>query len=193
MTALDPAFARALARAGRTPAPAGSIAVNAKGRPVKAKRSSADQRARVRGGASAEAIVEAQNAACRMMKVADVYKIPTPTEGANGARRFSKRSTMDYGGWLRGGRGLAIEVKSCPGGAFYLAGVEPHQREWLDRAHGAGALALLVFVHGKPLHAVYPVPWASVRGAIRVDMADASAWRARDGETYLHRFVKGTT
>lgn len=142
-----------------------------------------------RSGATGEAIVDALRDAARLRRCADVRPIPTPTVGANGARRFVARSTVDALGYLLDGtaRVVAEEVKTCAAKRrFQLREVEPHQAAYLDGVERAGGVAVLTVVYG-PARLVSVHAWRDVRTLVSLGPDELAACRVT-AATYLARF-----
>ena len=94
-------------------------------------------------------------------------------------------------GTLRGGRAVAIEVKSCSNGRLDLDRLPPHQRAELEAVEQIGGLALVLVVVGGVAHAV---PWAAVRAAIEagarsLGVAEVEVYRCPPGRPYLQQFL----
>lgn len=154
--------------------------------------------------------------------VAWVEKVGAPTQPhlADGRAQFDTRGRLvsvvtglaptDYLGVLADGRGLVVEAKrragrlardrERPDGSEDRAGIARHQRELLDSAHRAGALALVVVEFERargPVRCAVPwgelaARWTSVRGgALSVGPEDLGDWHIADGALYLARFVRG--
>lgn len=168
------------------------------------------QRRRAKGGSRAEQHAKASHQAQQQAGVAEVHKVcsnVTILKHLGGGRvlgQLTEKSVVDCMGWMADGTGraIALEVKHVDVGAplrdgsprawrFPLAQLEDHQRAMLDRAHAAGAVALLLVVHGAELHAV---PWPVVAEALDAGQASLSAeqlepHRCRPGEPYLARWA----
>lgn len=167
------------------------------------------QRRRAKGGAQAEHLVEQLHGVCLRQGIAEVHKVSSNVKvtGSRGGRVFGVfvgKSTVDYLGWMLDGSGRVVvaEAKHVElephrkDGAprawrLPLDRLEDHQRAMLDRAHAAGAVALLLVVHGAELHAV---PWPVVAEALNAGQASLSAeqlepHRCRPGEPYLARWA----
>lgn len=155
------------------------------------RHSALSQARRSRVGAQAEAFVEQLNKVCKAARVAVVFKVSSHlkiTKYLGGGRvsgLLTGKSVVDCMGWMLDGSGrlVAVEVKHVDVGAplksgapaawrFSLEQLAPHQRELLASAHDAGAVALLLVVHGGW---AYPVPWPVVAAAIERDQASLSA------------------
>lgn len=146
------------------------------------------QRVRQQAGDRAEAVADALHALCERMGVALVRRVNSNLRlvrgaGSTGPRGMprvvpTKKSTIDCWGLLRGGRSVAVEVKSCSDGRLPFDRLPPHQRAELERVDQLGGLALVLVIVGGAAHAV---PWPAVRAAIE---AGAKGLGAREVELY---------
>lgn len=142
------------------------------------------QRVRQQAGDRAEAVADALHLACERAGVAVVRRVNSNlrlVRGGKGPRVVpTKKSTVDCWGVLRGGRAVAVEVKSCSTGRLDFDRLPPHQRAELERVDQLGGLALVLVVVGATM--VCAVPWPVVRSAI-----EAGARSLGVGEVALHR------
>lgn len=105
------------------------------------------------------------------------------------------KAPPDYIGILRGGRALVVEAKRRTGRLRRDGerdGIPAHQREWLDDADRAGALALVVveFVRAAGVTR-YAVPWGEIPWEGYSVGPDALApWRVNAG-LYLAPWTTG--
>lgn len=121
-------------------------------------------RARVKAGDAAEGFVEHLHRVCELQGVARVARVSTHLRLVAGGKVVpARKGTVDFLGCLRGGRMVAVEVKSCAAGRLDLDRLPPHQRAHLDAYDALGALALVLVVHGA---LAYAVPWPAVRAAL---------------------------
>lgn len=138
-------------------------------------------------GDHAESVVNTYHQYAENQRRAVLWKIPTPTRHLGDRIVYEKKSIVDYLGVLcANGRHIAEEVKSCWGASLDLAVVSPEQRAYLDKVWKAGAIALVTVVDQK--NVVYTLPWADIRGFVRVPR---EVWMPhRVGvDTYLVRFL----
>lgn len=153
-------------------------------------RRSLGKRASQRSGASGEAVVSVYRNVARAGRTADVRTIATPTVGANGARRFRARSTVDGVGFMLDGTGrhVAEEIKTCASKRrLSLREVELHQRTYLDGVLAAGGVAVLTVVYG-PTRDVFVIPWIEARGMDSLGTRELAPYRVT-APTYLRRFM----
>jgi penicillin-binding protein-related factor A (putative recombinase) len=136
---------------------------------------------RSRAGKAGEGHVEAALQACRLRKIARVFRIPNDMQAVRVRGQimaFPKRkSGPDYFGVLSSGRAVALEVKHCQAKRikrgisaprFDLGNIEDHQVRDLIEVHQMGGLAYVVIVHSGPgvEPTFYRVPIVVVWGAI---------------------------
>lgn len=157
-------------------------------------------------GAAGEAWCEQQHELLARRGVAVIEKLNPPTFGPNGRMSFARRSNVDYGGYLLDGSARAVlcECKGFAGDRLALSVVKEHQRARLDRAHAAGALAILVMIElrtdarGQALPvmaAAYAVPWWRAAAALDAKghgsllVRDVVQHRVRGGDLYLEPWV----
>lgn len=155
----------------------------------------ARQRARVKGGAAAEDLLEACHDACLACGVAYVHKVETPYRitGVHGAARtivYTARPGTDYAGVMLDltRRKVAVECKSDadPNGPVYLREVKPHQRTALDAAHAKGDVAVLAIVLGTGAgRTLYAVSWAEARDRVALRAKELKEHRVTPGTPYL--------
>jgi len=125
-------------------------------------------RVRQQAGDRAEAVADGLHAVCERAGVAVVRRVNSNlrlVRGGGGAPRVvpTKKSTVDCWGLLKGGRSVAVEVKSCSDGRLAFDRLPPHQRAELEAVDRLGGLALVLVITGLTACAV---PWSAVREAI---------------------------
>lgn len=155
------------------------------------RHSARSQSRRSRVGAQAEQFVERLHKVCEAAQIAEVTKVSSHIKitGALGRGRvvgvLTGKSVVDCMGCMLDGTGrlVAVEVKHVDVGAplksgapaawrFALDQLKPHQRAQLARFHAAGAVALVLVVHGGW---AFAVPWPVVAAALERDQASLSA------------------
>lgn len=147
------------------------------------------QRVRQQAGDRAEAVADALHGYCHRAGVALVRG------GAGGPRTVpTRKSTVDCWGVLRGGRSVAVEVKSCASGRLDFARLPPHQRAELERVDQLGGLALVLVIVGTD---AYAIPWAAVRDAVAegrkgFGASEVQVWRCDPRRPYLEAFLEAT-
>lgn len=154
-------------------------------------------RVRQRAGDRAEAVADQLHALCERAGVALVRRVNSNlrlVRGGAGPRVVpTRKSTIDCWGVLRGGRALAIEVKSCSDGRLSFDRLPPHQRAELERVDQLGGLALVLVVIGATM--VCAVPWSSIReelaqGRKGLGVADVQFYRCDPQRPYLEAFLE---
>lgn len=154
------------------------------------------QRVRQQAGDRAEAVADALHAACERAGVAVVRRVNSNlrlVRGGKGPRVVpTKKSTVDCWGVLRGGRAVAVEVKSCSTGRLDFDRLPPHQRAELSAVERAGGVALVLVVVGGVGHAV---PWKAVRGALEegrkgFSPREVEVYRVPGRRPYLELFLE---
>jgi len=82
-----------------------------------------------------------------------IDKIPTPVKvhrhlrGSLYEAFFQKKSTVDYVGILKGGKGIAFDAKSTAAKRFnWKKSVKEHQKEYLKAFQNLGGLSLSFFI-----------------------------------------------
>lgn len=153
-------------------------------------------RVRQQAGDRAEAVADALHAVCERAGVAAVRRVNSNlrlVRGPGGTTRTvpTKKSTVDCWGLLRGGRAVAVEVKSCSSGRLDLDRLLAHQRAELAAVEQLGGVALVLVVVGGVAHAV---PWAAVAAAIvagarSLGVAEVEVYRCHPGRPYLEQFL----
>lgn len=152
-------------------------------------------RVRQQAGDRAEAVTDALHAVCRRAGVAKVVRVSSHLrlvgKGAGLRTVPTKKSTVDCLGVLRGGRAVAIEVKSCSSGRLDLDRLPAHQRAELAEVEQFGGVALVLVIVGGVAHAV---PWAAVSAAIAagarsLGVAEVEVYRCPPGRPYLEQFL----
>lgn len=101
-------------------------------------------------GDAAEEFVKPFVSAAFGLKVADLFKVPTPTkQDKNGKIIYDEKSIADYTGFMMDGtaRHVAVEVKRCSEPSIPFDYVSPHQWEYLSRAKAAGSVCVVLVVH----------------------------------------------
>lgn len=127
-------------------------------------------------GMGTEALVRAAAAWMRAHGVALLHKVPTEVvvhreKGLNkrtgqpitrivGAH-FASPASVDFLGTLRGGRAVALEVKSTVAPDWSLHDMPEHQQGFAATWHGLGGLAFVV-VHFTRTGQLYRVPWGAM-------------------------------
>ncbi len=109
-------------------------------------------RSRANRGVAFERVLGAVHALYKREKIAVIEKIPTPMrlirwyDGLRFIGCFERKSTVDYQGYLGdGGRYVGVEAKQCSEKTkFKIDNIHDHQRDSLDAARRAGALAIVV-------------------------------------------------
>lgn len=156
------------------------------------------QRVRQQAGDRAEAVADALHEACRRARVALVRRVNSNlrlVRGGAGPRVVpTKKSTIDCWGLLRGGRAVAVEVKSCSSGRLDFDRLPNHQRAELEEVDRLGGLALVLVVVGATM--VCAVPWPSIRAAIEagargLGVGEVALYRCDPRRPYLEPFLEG--
>lgn len=156
------------------------------------------QRVRQAAGDRAEAVADRMHEACGLARVALVRRVNSNlrlVSGGGGPRVVpTKKSTIDCWGVLRGGRCVAVEVKSCSSGRLDFDRLPPHQRSELESVEALGGLALVLVVVGLT---AYAIPWRAVRDAIEAGRKgfgprEIQVWRCDPRRPYLEAFSEGT-
>ncbi len=168
----------------------------------------AQQHQRDANGKVGEAVAEMLHDICRREGVADVQKVPSSL--ANRGRdpcdpRFFRGTYthtvgVDYRGLLIGdgsGRGVYAEAKhvAADDGRYYLRALREDQRAQLDLAVRAGAVGVLVIVHGTTRQRVFAINWAAVQkleaaGARAIGLAELAGWLVPTGTAYLAHYLR---
>lgn len=155
------------------------------------------QRVRQRAGDRAEAVADRLHALCERAGVALVRRVNSNlrlVRGGAGPRVVpTKKSTIDCWGVLRGGRALAIEVKSCSDGRLSFDRLPAHQRAELERVDQLGGLALVLVIVGSTMACA--VPWAAIRAAIEagakgLGVGEVALYRCDPRRPYLEAFLE---
>jgi penicillin-binding protein-related factor A (putative recombinase) len=151
---------------------------------------------RQQAGDRAEAVADALHALCNRAGVALVERVSSHlrlVRGAQGPRTVAtKKGTVDCLGVLRGGRAVAIEIKSCASGRLDFDRLPPHQRAVLGRVEQLGGLALVLVVVGGVAHAI---PWRAIREALAegrkgLGAKDVEFYRCDPRRPYLEPFLE---
>lgn len=141
------------------------------------------QRVRQQAGDRAEAVADALHDLCNRAGVAMVERVSSHlrlVRGKGGPRTVpTKKGTVDCLGTLRGGRSVAVEIKSCASGRLDFDRLPPHQRAKLERVEQLGGLALVLVIVGGAAHAI---PWRAIREALAQGRKGLGA-----GEVEFHR------
>lgn len=155
------------------------------------------QRVRQASGDRAEAVADALHEACHRAGVALVRRVNSNLRlvrgGAGGPRTVpTKKSTIDCWGVMKGGRSVAVEVKSCADGRLSFDRLPPHQRAELERVEQLGGLALVLVIVGYVAHAI---PWKAVREALAegrksFGASEVQVWRCDPRRPYLEPFLE---
>lgn len=156
------------------------------------------QRVRQQAGDRAEAVADALHRACHLAGVAMVRRVSSNLRlvggGKHGPRTVpTKKSTVDCWGTLRGGRSVAVEVKSCASGRLAFDRLPPHQRAELEEVDRLGGLALVLVIVGTVAHAI---PWRAIREALAqgrrgFGVGEVEVWRCDPRRPYLEPFLEG--
>lgn len=156
------------------------------------------QRIRQQAGDRAEAVADALHALCNRAGVALVERVSSHlrlVRGARGPRTVAtKKGTVDCLGVLRGGRAVAVEVKSCSDGRLAFDRLPPHQRAVLERIDQLGGLALVLVIVGGAAHAI---PWRAIREALAqgrkgLGVAEVQFYRCDPTRPYLEPFLEAS-
>lgn len=175
------------------------------------RRSEGGRRASKRGERTELLVIGAYHETALRTGLARVEKIATPHRRVGPAPAgsppgafvavYAKKPSVDCFGFTLRGAPLAIceEVKGVSvtrvrGGfaPFNVGRIEPHQREALDLAAGAGHVAVVTLVFGEGVTAhVYVIPWSwmSSRTSVHEEEARDAGFRVTP-ETYLVAEVK---
>lgn len=105
---------------------------------------------RKRLGDAAEEFVKPFVSSAGAMKVASLFKVPTPTaRDKNGKIIYIAKSIADYTGFMLDGTGrhVAVEVKRCSEPSIPFDFVSEHQWEYLSAVRKAGGVAMVAVVH----------------------------------------------
>lgn len=155
------------------------------------------QRVRQAAGDRAEAVADALHELCYRAGVALVRRVNSNlrlVRGGAGPRVVpTKKSTVDCWGILRGGRCVAVEVKSCSDGRLSFDRLPPHQRAELEAVEQLGGLALVLVIVGGVAHAI---PWRAIREALAegrkgLGVREVEVWRCDPRRPYLEGFLDG--
>lgn len=115
-------------------------------------------------GSQFENMVEHTNSWYRMQGVARVDKIATPTRLVDGRMFYAKKSTVDYIGFVRGGRAVAFDAKACKQNRFSKRNIKEHQAVYLHDVTTLGGTGFfLVFMEVVDRVFVLPVTSAWVK------------------------------
>ncbi|RYZ17300.1 MAG: hypothetical protein EOO70_02330 [Myxococcaceae bacterium] len=156
-------------------------------------RSAAAQK-RQKAGDVAEKYVDTLHAICEQTGVAIVRRVSSHLRLVGGGRAVAtQRSTVDCLGVLRGGRAVAVEIKSCADGRLKLSQLPDHQRAELGAIERAGGLALVLVVQPFPV-AAFAVPWsvvaqAAAAGQASLGPAELATWKCDPRKAYLARWA----
>lgn len=156
------------------------------------------QRVRQQAGDRAEAVADQLHALCERAGVALVRRVNSNlrlVRGGSGRPQVvpTKKSTIDCWGLLKGGRAVAVEVKSCADGRLAFDRLPPHQRAELEAVEQLGGLALVLAIVGTVAHAI---PWRAIREALEqgrrgFGAAEVEIWRCDPRRPYLEPFLEG--
>lgn len=129
-------------------------------------------------GQSFENYIAATNEHYERAGVAIIQKVPTPTKNVKGRIVYAMKSTIDFMGVMKGGRGVAFEAKETTGtkrpdgtrrpeSSFQLFShnkrmISEHQIRFLDRWEKNGGLSF-VLIRFRVRGDVYRVPVATVK------------------------------
>lgn len=145
-----------------------------------------------KSGNAGESVVQTYNDVAEGRGVAFVRKIPTPTTWTKTGLQYTKASTVDYAGFLHGGRAVFIECKRVTSKSrFYLSEVEVHQAACLNIALDYGAAAVLVVVLGHEGF-VCEIPWQDARDKVSMSREELLRYLVNP-ITYLRRFLAPET
>ena len=142
----------------------------------------------------AERFVDTLHAICEQTGVAVVRRVSSHLRLVGGGRVVAtQRSTVDCLGVLKGGRAVAVEIKSCADGRLRLSQVPEHQRAELGAVERVGGVALVLVVRPLPV-AAYAVPWSVVAKAAAAGQAslgpdELAPWLCDPRRPYLARWV----
>jgi penicillin-binding protein-related factor A (putative recombinase) len=149
-------------------------------------------RVRQQAGERAELRADAMHDLCRRQGVAHVQRVASHlrlVRGQGGQARTvpTKKGTIDCWGLLRGGRAVAVEIKSCADGRLAFDRLPQHQRDELQRVHDLGGLALVLLLTREQAYAVpWRVLWRLIGlGGKSVAVADLADWRCDPRVPYL--------
>ena len=157
-------------------------------------------RVRQSAGDDAERWAESVHRLCEVRGVAWVRQVSVHLRLVAGGKVVPARAgTVDCLGVLRGGRALAIEVKSCADNRLALDRLPPQQRAHLGLVEKLGGVALVLIVG--PTHA-WAVEWSRVArlieagaktlGCCALDApSDAVVILRRQPHAYLAAWAKG--
>ena len=157
-------------------------------------------RVRQAAGEDAERWVENLHRLCEIRGYAWVRQVSVHLRLVAGGKVVPARAgTVDCLGVLRGGRALAIEVKSCADNRLALDRLPPQQRAHLGLVEKLGGVALVLIVG--PTHA-WAVEWSRVArlieagaktlGCCALDApSDAVVILRRQPHAYLAAWAKG--
>lgn len=156
------------------------------------------QRVRQQAGDRAEAVADALHEVCRRARVALVRRVNSNLRLVGGGRGKAprtvptKKSTVDCWGALKGGRAVAVEVKSCADGRLAFDRLPPHQRAELEEVEQLGGLALVLVIVGGAAHAI---PWRAIREALAqgrkgLGVAEVQFYRCDPRRPYLEPFLE---
>ena len=142
----------------------------------------------------AEHFADTLHAICEHTGVAVVRRVSSHLRLVGAGRVVAtRRSTVDCLGVLRGGRAVAVEIKSCSDGRLRLSQLPDHQRAELARVDKAGGVALVLVVRPLP-PAAYAVPWAVVARVVAEGRAslgpdELAPWLCDPRRPYLARWA----
>lgn len=150
-------------------------------------------RLRQASGEAAERRADQMHRACELAGIAVVRRVSSHLRLVAGGKVVpAQRGTVDCLGVLTGGRGVAVEIKSCADRRLRLDRLPPHQRAELARWWDTGALALVLCL-GPGLEA-WAVPWASLEEALTLGRAslgpeELAPWACDPRRPYLERWL----
>ena len=154
-------------------------------------------RARQAAGDRAEAVADQMHLECRTAGVALVRRVNSNLRLVGGGKALrvvpTKKSTVDCWGALKGGRAVAVEIKSCSSGRLDFDVIKPHQRAELEELDRLGGLPLVLVIVGQVGHAI---PWADIRAALAegkksFGVREVEVYRCPPGRPYLKVFLGG--
>jgi Holliday junction resolvase len=153
-------------------------------------------RTRQKAGDVAERYADTLHAICEQTGVAVVRRVSSHLRLVGAGRVVAvQRSTVDCLGVLRGGRAVAVEVKSCADGRLRLSQLPDHQRAELAAVERAGGVALVLVVRPLPV-AAFAVPWsvvarAAAEGRASLGPDELAPWLCDPRRAYLARWAAG--
>jgi len=118
-------------------------------------------------GMAFEMLIEYCNTQYEARKIALINKRPTPVKitsvkGNRVSGRLTTPSTVDYDGHYKQ-RGIAFEAKSVSNGVrFPFSNLEPHQFDYLSRAHYIGGAVSFLLVEYQSARRTFLLPYPSL-------------------------------